>query len=136
MHFFMMNRITMLMLKDYKIKKTLISMRILQELLLSFILYLFYAAELLKTCNDTSERLSAGEFIDDISLLVYRLFTERNCHMLSRAHDKCLDWIRCYRISFNLKKYELIHLSCTLCRFNMRVLLQVENKALALKPLI
>ena len=87
----MMNRTTMLMLKDYKTEKMLISMRILQELSLSLILYLFYAAELLKTCNDTSERLSISEFIDDISLLIYKSFTEHNCHMLSRTHDKCLD---------------------------------------------
>ena len=132
----MTDRITILMLKDYKIKKTSISARISQELLLLLILYLFYAAELLEACNNTSERLSVSRFINDISLLVYKLFTEHNCCTLAIAHDKCLDWVRCYEISFNLKKYKLIYLSHTSCKFNMRILLQVEDETLIFKLLI
>jgi len=134
-HFFIIDRTTMLVLRDYKTKKILISVKILQELLLLLILYLFYIAELLEACNNTSKRLSTNKFINNISLLVYGPFMKCNCRIL-RAHEKCLDWARYYKILFNLKKYKLIHLSYMLYRFNMRALLQVGNKTLALKPLI
>src|SRR5204862_7249412 len=45
-HLFMTDRTTTLIIGDYEIKKMLISTGISQKLLLSPILYLFYAAEL------------------------------------------------------------------------------------------
>ena len=45
------------MIKNYKIKKILINIEILQELLLFFILYLFYAVELLEIYNNIIIRL-------------------------------------------------------------------------------
>ena len=86
-----MNRITTLIIRDYEIKKMLISIEIPQGLLLSLILYLFYTAELLEACNNTSERLNINKFINDINLLVYKSSMKCNCSMLIKTHDKCLN---------------------------------------------
>ena len=135
-HLFMTDKIITLVIKDYKIEKASISAEISQRLLLFPILYLFYAAELLEAYNNTSERLSASGFIDDTNLLAYGPSTERNCSTLIRAHDKCLNWAKCYGAFFNLEKYELIHLLRTPHKFNMRAMLQMGNKILVFKLLI
>src|SRR5437667_1466076 len=108
----MMNHITILMLSDTEIEKSTVMTEVLQNLLLSSILYLFYTAELLDVCNNSNERLSASVFVNDITLLAYGFSTEANCRTLTRAHDRCLDWARRYGTSFVSEKYELIHLTC------------------------
>src|SRR5436190_9069974 len=65
---FIIDRTITLMIKNYKTKKILINAEISQNSLLSLILYLFYAVELLEICNNTSERLNVNEFINDINL--------------------------------------------------------------------
>ena len=128
----MINQIIILVLADYKTEKTSISTEILQKLSLSSILYLFYAVKLLKACNSISNRLSVSDFINNINLLTYSLFTKWNCCMLMRAYEKCLNWVRQYEALFNSKKYELIHLSHMLCRFNMQTTLQIEKAIMRL----
>src|SRR5947207_8937610 len=79
----------------------------LQGFSMSLILYLFYTAELLKICNNSRERLSASVFVNDTTLLVYRLSTEQNCQVLKRAHEACLKWAYQYEVFFVSKKYDL-----------------------------
>ena len=136
MYLFIMNKIITLIIKDYKIKKILISIEILQRLLLSLILYLFYAVKLLKIYNNTNKKLNINKFINNINLLIYRLFMKYNYSTLIKTHDKCLDWAKCYKVFFNSRKYKLIHLSRTPYKFNMGAMLQVENKILKFKSLI
>ena len=119
MEVFMTDRISTLVLSGMKTEERPIFIKVSQGFSLFLILYLFYAAELLEACNSTSERLSASGFIDDTNLLAYRPSTERNCRTLIRAHDKCLDWAKCYRMFFNLRKYKFIHLLYTPYKFNM-----------------
>ena len=87
----MTDQIIILVLADYKIEKTLISTEILQKSSLSSILYFFYTAELLETCNNINDRLSISDFIDDINLLAYSLFTKQNYCTLTKTHEKCLN---------------------------------------------
>src|SRR5436189_297998 len=82
---FIINKIITLMVKDYKIKKILISAEISQDLLLSLILYLFYAVKLLKVCNNMSKKLNISKFINDISFFIYRLFIKQNCRILIKV---------------------------------------------------
>ena len=79
------------MIKNYKIKKILISIKISQKLLLSLIFYLFYIVKLLEACNNISKRLSTSKFINNINFLIYRLFIKYNYNTLIRTHDKCLN---------------------------------------------
>ena len=87
----MTDQIIILVLADYKIEKILISTKILQESSLLFIFYFFYTAKLLETCNNINNRFSINDFINNINLLTYDLFTEQNYHMLMRIHKKCLN---------------------------------------------
>ena len=64
----MLNR---LVLSDYKIKKTLIQIKIFQDLLLSSILYLFYTVELLKICNNAEKKLNVSRFINNIKFKIF-----------------------------------------------------------------
>jgi len=128
-HIYIMNCIITLMLSNTEIEKNTVIAEVsqTQSLLLSLILYLFYTAELLDICNNSNKRLSASVFINNITLLTYEFFTEINCCMLIQAHDQCLNWACKYDIFFASEKYELIHLTCWLKRFNMRAQLQLKN---------
>ena len=83
----MTDRISILMLSDIEIEEKLISAEILQEFFLSLILYLFYAAELLKTCNSINDQLSTSIFMNDIILLIYEQIIEENCRILKSMHN-------------------------------------------------
>ena len=87
----MSNKILILILLNIKIKEKLIAIRISQEFPLLFILYLFYAAELLETYNSTNDKLSISSFINDIMLLVYGYIIKGNCQILKSAHNKYLN---------------------------------------------
>ena len=75
----MTNKILILMLSDIETEKKSIFVKILQEFFLSFIFYLFYMIELLKTCNSINDQLSASVFMNDIILLIYEQIIEKNC---------------------------------------------------------
>ncbi len=116
---YMTDHIIILMLSDIEIEKSMMTAEILQNSLLSLILYLFYIIKLLNIYNNNNERLSMSIFMNDITLLTYRFSTEINCHMLTQVHDQCLNWAHRYDISFASEKYELIYLTHQLKRFNM-----------------
>ena len=124
---FMINRISILILSDIKTKKKSIFIEVSQEFFLSFILYLFYAAEFLKTCNSISDWLSTSVFVNDITLLIYEQIIEENCRILENVHNWYMNWAHCYRAFFALKKYDLIHLFRKFKKFNMQAQLQLEN---------
>ncbi len=77
------NHIIILMLLDTEIKKNMITAEVFQSSLLLLILYLFYTAELLDIYNNNNKRLNMSVFVNDITLLTYRFFTEINYHMLT-----------------------------------------------------
>ncbi len=83
----MTNRTSILILSDTEIKEKLIFIKVLQESFLSLILYLFYTAELLKIYNSIRNQLSTSTFMNDITLLIYKQITERNCQILESMHD-------------------------------------------------
>ncbi len=126
---YMTDRTTTLVLSDTEIEESAVAAGVPQGSPLSPILYLFYTAELLDSCNNSNERLSASAFVDDTTLLAYGSSTEANCRTLTRAHDRCLDWARRYGASFAPEKYELIHLARRPKRFNMRAQLQLGEIA-------
>jgi len=72
------------------------------------ILFLFFNAPLIEAC--TRANLPTGGFVDDVQLLAYGKSTERNCEVLSKAHEICPKWARTHGASFAPQKYELLHL--------------------------
>ena len=79
--------------------------------------------KLLKIYNNISKKLSISEFINNINLLIYKLFMKYNYNILIKVYNKYLDWIKYYKIFFNLKKYKFIHLLYIFYKFNMRAIL-------------
>ena len=79
----MTDHITTLVLSDTETEKNTVAVKVLQNLPLSSILFLFYTAELLNTCNNSNKRLSTSAFMNDTILLAYDVFTETNCHTLT-----------------------------------------------------
>ena len=61
------------------------SVSILQNSLLFLILYLFYNANLLNTCDDIKLRFNFTEFVDDIKILMYDEFIEQNYKILKKT---------------------------------------------------
>lgn len=94
---------------------------------LSPILYLFYNAELLETCNRAGKKAVSMGFVDDINILAYGTSTEANCRTLERMHDICAKWARSYGAKFSFKKYELIHLAKNPKKFNMKATVNIDT---------
>ena len=116
---YMTNHIIILMLSNTKIEKNMMTAEIFQNSSFSLILYFFYTAELLDFCNNSNKKLSASIFINNIILLTYKFSIKVNCCILIWTHNKYLNWACRYDIFFMSEKYELIHLTCWLKKFNM-----------------
>lgn len=94
---------------------------------ISPILYLFFNAPLIEQCVKSNLPVQTGGFVDDIHLLAYGGTTEDNCRVLGKAHKICLHWARTHGASFNPQKYELVHLSRSSKRYNMKASINFDN---------
>jgi len=86
---FLKNQRIMITIDDYMMMKCSMNVDILQDSLLSSILYLFYNVNLLKACDNIKLRTNFTDFITDINILIYEKFIKRNCRVLSKIYDKC-----------------------------------------------
>ena len=118
---FLKNRNTILIIEDHMMTKRKISVNISQNSLFFSMLYLFYNANLLKSCENVRLRLSVIEFVNDINILMYSKLTERNCEMLKKTWKKVVEWTKKHDFKFNKRKHELIHFSRTFKKYNINV---------------
>ncbi len=118
---FLRNQRIMITIDDYTTMKCSININILQDSLLSSILYLFYNVNLLKACNDIKLRINFINFINDINILIYEKFTKCNCKVFNEIYDKCKQWLKTYNIKFLKTKHKLIHFTRISKWFNMNV---------------
>jgi len=79
----------MITIDDYMMMKRSMNIDILQNSLLSLILYLFYNANLLKACDNIKLRTNFTNFVNDINILIYKEFMKCNCKVLSEIYDRC-----------------------------------------------
>ena len=81
---FLKNKNTTLIIKNYTMTKRKISVNILQN---SFflMLYLFYNANLLKSCKNVKLRFNITEFVNDINILTYSELIKQNCEILKKT---------------------------------------------------
>ena len=82
---FLKNRNITLIIRKYTQAKRRISVNISQNFSFSSILYLFYNANLLKTCKNVKLRLNVTNFVNDINILTYSEFTKQNCDVLKKT---------------------------------------------------
>lgn len=116
---FLKNRRTTITIGGHTTAERMINVGIPQSSPLSPILYLFYNADLLETCDNIKLRISSTGFVDDVNILTYGESTERNCRVLSEIYGKCEQWSRTHGTKFSELKHELIHFSRTPKWFNM-----------------
>jgi hypothetical protein len=125
---FLRERTTELRLGDYTLESSNVNAGIPQGSPLSPILYLFYNADLLESCENSSLRTSPLGFVDDINILTYGSSTEENCRVLERTHNACESWAKTHGSKFNTEKYELIHFTRTPKRFNMKAKVKITGQ--------
>jgi len=85
---FLRNQRIMITIDDYMMMKCSVNIDILQDSLLSLILYLFYNVNLLKACDDIRLRISFTNFINNVNNLTYEKFMKCNCKVLNEIYDK------------------------------------------------
>ena len=81
---FLKNRNITLIINNYTLKIRTTHISISQNFSLFSLLYLFYNADLSKTCENIKLRLNFIDFVDDINILTYNKFTKRNCKILEK----------------------------------------------------
>ncbi len=94
---------------------------------ISPVLFLFFNAPLIESCVKANLPVQVGGFVDDIHLLAYSESTEANCVNLEKAHNLCLKWAATHGASFAPQKYELLHMSRTPKKFNMKMAINFDN---------
>ena len=82
---FLKNKNITLIIERYTQAKRRVNVSISQNSSLSSILYLFYNANLLKTCENVKLRLNVTNFVNDINILTYNEFTKQNCDILKKT---------------------------------------------------
>jgi hypothetical protein len=78
---------------------------------LSPILYLFYNACLIRSCEIPRLRTSTTAFVDDNNVLVIGDSTRVNIQTLGVIEEKCKAWERTHGSKFNRDKFHLVHLT-------------------------
>jgi hypothetical protein len=100
---------------------------ILQHSSISFILYFFYNADILKSLKRSRYKIIVIEFVNDINILIYKINTKNNCKALKKAHVECELWARRHEARFASIKYELMHLTKNQRRFNMTTIININE---------
>ena len=124
---FLKNRNITLIIERYTQTKCWISVNISQNFLFFLILYLFYNANLLKTCKNVKLRFSVTGFVNDINILTYNKFTEQNCDVLKKTWNKVFEWTKKHEFKFNERKHKLIHFSRISKKYNMKVSITLKK---------
>ena len=124
---FLKNKNIILIIGKYTQTERWINVSISQNSSLSSILYLFYNANLLKTCENVKLHFNVTNFVNDINILIYNEFTKRNCEMLKKTWNKVFKWTEKYEFKFNERKHELIHFSKTLKKYNMKISITLKE---------
>ena len=85
MKHFLKNKNIILIIEKYTQTKRRVSVNISQNFSFSLILYLFYNANLLKTCENVKLCFSVTNFVNDINILIYNEFIKQNCDVLKKT---------------------------------------------------
>ena len=118
---FLKNKNTTLIIKGHTMTKREVNVNISQNSSFFLMLYLFYNANLLKSCENVRLRLNVIQFVNNINILTYNESTEQNCEMLEKTWKKVVEWAKRHNFKFNKRKHELIHFSRIFKKYNMNV---------------
>lgn len=91
---------------------------------LSPILYLFYNADLIETCNSEPSTKAIG-YVDDVAIVKWSKSTEENCESLLRTHSKAQSWATKHSSVFAPSKYQLSHYTRRTTQFKLDQQIQI-----------
>ena len=110
-----------------------VNAEISQKFSVSFILYLFFNANLLNVCEQSKKKTTVIEFVDDVNVLTYSTSTEKNCKTFEKLHEVFTTWFRRHEAIFFSTKYKLIHLNKSSKKFNMQTTINLKKMQLTSK---
>jgi len=87
---FLSDRTTRLRLNGYTGPFKGIRTGIFQGAKLSPILFIVFAHQLLRVCENVRLRTSGIGFVNDTTIMIYEDTTEYNCEMLKKIYKRCL----------------------------------------------
>ena len=105
---FLSKRHTSINIDGFRSKPYQINTGIPQGSPLSPILYLFYNADLIDTCNQEKDVMPTG-YIDDVGILTWGKTTEQTCDSLGKTLQKAQIWARTHASVFAPNKFQLVH---------------------------
>ena len=106
---FFSKKYTILKLVNYITNRIRIKIEFSQDSLISFILYLFYNAELLETCIDESLKTATSDFVNDVAIMTIDSTKTDILEALRESHEKTIKWAKTHESVFVPTKYHIIH---------------------------
>jgi hypothetical protein len=73
------------------------------------------------------------KYADDANILIYDKSTNENCKNLKRVHKHCEKWATRHEFVFALIKYELIHFTKNLKKFDMTITIKIDSNIIQSK---
>jgi hypothetical protein len=104
---FLHDKYTRVIINEYTSKKYETATNIPQGSLLSPILYLFYNADLMESCNTNATM--AIEYIDDVAIIATGNTTKQSCDKLATALTIANQWAQKHASIFAPEKFQLIY---------------------------
>ncbi len=124
---FLQKKATLITLREKTSVIKKVKTGISQESSISPVLFLFFNASLIESYVKANLPVQIKEFVDDIHLLTYSESIEVNYVNLEKAHNLCLKWAATHKASFAPQKYELLHMSRTPKKFNIKMAINFDN---------
>jgi hypothetical protein len=109
---FLTDRSTTLLLDNQESQSFPIRAGVPQGSPLSPILFVLYSSALYDDLR-SYPGVTAGGFADDTTILAYGRTTEECSSRLKEAHKACEEWATKYGMTFDIKKYQLVHFTRT-----------------------
>ena len=96
-------------LVNYITNRIKIKIEFSQDFFISYILYLFYNAELFETCIDESFKTTTSDFVNDVAIMTINSTKTDTLEALRKSHEKTIKWAKTHESIFVSTKYQLIH---------------------------